>query len=99
MNIQALMKQAQQMQKDLMKEKEEIDKKFFVETYSMVTVEMTGNKHVQKITISKDVELSSDDIEMLEDSIAIAVNKLIEKIDQETENKLGKYGQGLNGLM
>jgi len=98
MNIQAIMKQAQKMQKDILKEKEEINKKIFTETYSHVTVSMNGEKQITKIDISKDMDLDKDDIEMLEDMIMIAVNNTIKKIDEETEKKLGKYGQGLNGL-
>lgn len=99
MNIQAIMKQAQKMQKDIMKEKEEINKKIFTETYSHVTVSMNGEKQITKIEISKDMELEKEDIEMLEDMIMIAINNAMKKVDEEVEKKLGKYGQGLNGLI
>lgn len=99
MNIQAIMKQAQKMQKDVMKEKEELNNTIFSETYSSVTVEANGNKEIKSIKISKDMELEKDDIEMLEDMIMIAINNLFKKIDDETEKKLAKYGQGLSGLM
>ena len=99
MNIQAIMKQAQKMQKEVMKEKEEINKKIFTETYSSVTVSVNGNKEITKIDIDKEMDLSRDDIEMLEDMIMIAINKAFEQVDKETEKRMGKYGQGLSGLM
>lgn len=99
MNIQALMKQAQKMQNDVLKSKEEINKKIFEENYSSVTVKVNGAKEIQKIEIDKNIELEKDDIEMLEDMIMIAINNAFKKVDEETEKKLGKYGQGLSGLM
>ncbi len=99
MNIQAMMKQAQKMQKDIMNEKETIDKMIFTESYSSVTVSVNGKKEIVKIEISKDMELDKEDIEMLEDMIMIATNNALKKVDDETEKKLGKYGQGLNGLL
>ena len=99
MNIQAIMKQAQKMQNDVMKEKEEINKKIFTETYSSVTVSVNGNKEITKIEIDKEMDLSKDDIEMLEDMLMIAINKAFEQVDKETEKRMGKYGQGLAGLM
>ena len=51
MNIQALMKQAQTLQKDMMKTKEEIDNMTFTGTSSFVSVTVKGNKEVAKVTI------------------------------------------------
>lgn len=99
MNIQAIMKQAQKMQKDVMKEKEAMDKEIFTETYSNITVEASGSKEIKSIKISKDMTLDSDDIEMLEDMLVIAINNVFKKVDKETEKRFGKYGQGLSGLM
>ena len=99
MNIQAIMKQAQKMKKDVMKEKEEINNTIFTETYSSVTVEVNGNKEIKSIKISSDMEFDKDDIEMLEDTLMIAINNAFKKVDAETEKRLGKYGQGLSGLM
>ncbi len=99
MNMQALMKQAQKMQKDVMNAKEEINKKNFTEEYSNVKVEVNGNKEILKIEIDKNMELEKDDIEMLEDMIVIAINNAFKKVDNETEKVMGKFGPGLSGLM
>ena len=51
MNMQAMLKQAQKLQKDMMSAKEEIDNKVFIGKSSMVTVEIMGNKLVKKVKI------------------------------------------------
>ena len=52
MNIQALMKQAQSLQKDMMKAKEEIDNTLFTGSNSFVTVKVNGKKKVLDIKVS-----------------------------------------------
>ena len=99
MNIQALMKQAQKMQKDMLKEKETIDKMLFTEKHSIVEVTVNGSKEIKKINIDKEMDLEQDDLEMLEDAIMIAINNAFKKVDEQTEKTMGKYGQGLSGLM
>ena len=97
MNIQAMMKQAQKLQADMMKEKQAIDDMVFEGKSSLVTITMNGKKEVTKVNV--DVEqIETDDKEMLEDMIMIAVNDAIKKIDKETEQKMGKYTQGLPGI-
>lgn len=97
MNIQAMMKQAQALQKNMMKEKEEIDNKVFEGTQSFVTVKMTGDKKLKEIKINQ-TSLGQDDIEMLEDILLVAINNTMNQIDKETEEKLGKYTKGMPGL-
>ena len=97
MNMQALMRQAQQMQKDMLKAKEEIDNKEFIGKSSIVTVHVKGTKVVEKIEINE--ELSEiDDKDLLSDMIVSAVNDAMKQIDKETEEKMGKYSKGLPGL-
>ena len=97
MNIQAMMKQAQKMQKDMLAAKEEIDSKVFTATSSFVTVNVKGNKEIQDIKINQE-SLDKDDVEMLQDLITVAINNAMKDIDKETEEKLGKYTQGMPGL-
>ena len=98
MNMQALMKQAQKMQKDMMSAKEEIDNMEFTGTSSLVKVTMKGNKEVIKVEIDSNDSLEKDDIEMLQDMILVAVNDAISQIDKVTEEKMGKYGNSMPGL-
>ena len=97
MNMQAMMQQAQKLQRDMMNAKNEIDEKKFTSTHGFLTIEMKGNKEVTSVKIDKE-NLDKDDIEMLEDLISLAVNDNVKKIEKETESKMGKFG-GLSGLM
>ena len=97
MNMQMMMQQAQRMQRDIMKKKEEIDNKLFPGKYEWVEVVFNGKKEIQSIKINKD-EIKSDDKDMLEDMIMLAIKDSMEQIDKETESKLGQYAS-LNGLL
>ena len=97
MNIQAMMKQAQQLQKNMMSEKNIIDEMTFVGKSSFVTVTLKGTKEVEKVEILEK-NLEPDEIEMLQDMILVAMNDALKQIDVETEKRLGKYTQGMPGL-
>ena len=98
MNMQAMLKQAQNMQKQMLAEQEKINNTTFCGENGLVKITMKGTKRIEKVEIEKDTELTNDDIEMLEDMILVATNDALEKIDKETEEKLGKYTKGLPGL-
>ena len=95
MNMQALMRQAQQLQKDMINTKNEIDNMSFVGKSSIVSVTVKGNKTVEKITIDGDI----DDKEMLEDMLMIAINDAFKQVDKVTEEKMGKYSSMMPGGM
>ena len=97
MNMQAMMQQAQKLQRDMLKAKDEVEGKTFTSKQSLVEVVMKGNKEVLSIKIEAE-NLDKEDIEMLEDMIVLAVNENIKQIDKEMENKLGKFG-GMAGLL
>lgn len=96
MNIQALMKQAQNLQKDMMKAKNEIDNMIFTGTSSFVSVTVKGTKEVVKITINND-NLTGDDKEMIEDMLVVALNDAFKQIDNVTEQKMGKFSNMMPG--
>lgn len=97
MNMQAMMKQVQKIQKEMMDEKNKIDNEVFEVTTSFVTAKMKGTRELIEIKIDND-DIKSDEIELLEDMILVTVNNLIKKIDDETEKRLGKYTKGMPGL-
>ncbi len=92
MNMQAMLKQAQAMQRDMMKAKEEIDKTDFVGESSLVKITMKGTKEVTKVEITADDGLDKDDVEMLQDMILVAINDASKKVDKMTESKMSKFG-------
>ncbi len=97
MNMQNLMAQAQRMQRDIQKKKDEIDQKLFTGKSEMVEVVFNGKKEMVSIKITNR-ELGSDDIEILEDMILLASKDAISQVDKEIEDKLGAIGSGLGGL-
>ena len=100
MNMQALMKQAQAMQRDITKIKNDIDSTIFEGKSSLVSVEVKGTKEVVKVSIDNGAnDLISDDISMLEDMIVLALNDAFSKVDKTTEEKMGKYSSMMPGLM
>ena len=99
MNIQNLMREAQKMQKNLQKTQEELLNSKYEGTSSLVTIILNGNKDILSIKINSDESLEREDIEMLEDMIMVAFKEAAKKVDLDKEKKLGKYGQGLAGLM
>jgi hypothetical protein len=87
MNIQQMMKQAQQMQERLQKQMHDMR----VEASSgggMVTVVINGAKQVQSLKIDPEV-VSRDDVEMLQDLIVAALNDAHRKADEELQQSMG----------
>jgi DNA-binding YbaB/EbfC family protein len=93
MNIQQMMKQAQQMQERLQKQMTELR----IEASAgggMVSVVVNGTKQIQSITIDPEV-VSRDDVEMLQDLIVAALNDAYRKVDDEMQKSMGGMLGGL----
>ena len=98
MNIQALMKQAQNIQKDMQKQETEIENTTFEGESSLVKVKVNGKKEVLAITIENKENLEKDDLEILEDMIMVALNNAFKKVDELREKKMSKYSNMMPGL-
>jgi DNA-binding YbaB/EbfC family protein len=86
-----MMKQAQQMQEKMQRQMAEMR----VEAAAgggMVTVVVSGNKQVLKITIDPEC-VSKEDVEMLQDLILAAINDAHRKVDEALANQM----QGMMG--
>jgi DNA-binding YbaB/EbfC family protein len=98
-NIQQMMKQAQQMQERLQKQMAEMR----VEGNAgggMVTVVINGAKQVQSLKIDPEV-VSKDDVEMLQDLIVAAINDAQRKAEEGMSNTMGSMlppGMKIPGL-
>jgi DNA-binding YbaB/EbfC family protein len=93
MNLQQLMKQAQQMQEKLQKQMETT----VVEATAgggMVSVKMNGQKQLLSIQIEPEV-FSGGDKDMLQDLIVAAVNEANRKVDEALQGQLGGLTGGL----
>lgn len=97
MNIQKLMKQAQQMQERMQRELAEL----VVEATAgggMVTVKMSGHKNLLGVKIDPEV-MDPADAGMLEDLVVAAVNEATRKVDEAMQSKLGAFSGGMPGMM
>jgi nucleoid-associated protein EbfC len=93
MNIQNMMKQAQEMQERLQKQMAETR----VEATAgggMVTVVMNGNKQVERLTLDPDV-VSKEDVEMLQDLIVAALAEAHRKAEDAMKQQVGGMLGGL----
>ena len=61
-----------------------------------VTVKMNGKKEILSVKISPEA-VDPDDVEMLEDLVASAVNEVIRVQSEDEKNSLGKIAGGLGG--
>ena len=87
MNIQDMMKKAQQMQEHLQKQMSELR----VEGNAgggMVTIVINGAKQVQSVKIDPEV-VSKEDVGMLQDLIVAALNDAYRKADDEMTKNVG----------
>jgi hypothetical protein len=87
MNLQQMMKQAQQMQEKMQKDMEELH----VEASAgggVVTVKMRGTRELEALTIDPEA-VKDGDVEMLQDMIVAAVNEASRKVDEAMKGKLG----------
>jgi DNA-binding YbaB/EbfC family protein len=93
MDINKMMKQAQDMQARLQKQMADTR----VEATAgggMITVVMNGNKQVEKITIDPEV-VSKDDVEMLQDLIVAALADAHRKAEEAMQQQVGGMLGGL----
>lgn len=98
MNIQNMMKQAQQMQERLQRQMAEMK----VEATAgggMVTVVVSGHKQLLSLTLDPEV-VSKDDVGMLQDLIVAAMNDAHRKVDEALAGQMQGMmgGLGLPGL-
>lgn len=93
MNIQQLMKQAQEMQKKMAKQQEELASKEFEATSGggMVTAKVSGAGKILAIKIDP-VVVDKDDVDMLQDLVIAAVNEALGKVSEEAQG-------GMTGMM
>jgi nucleoid-associated protein EbfC len=96
-NMNAMMKQAQKMQKDMARVQEELEQREFETSAGggAVTVKVSGKKEIVDIQIKPEV-VDADDVEMLQDLIMAAVNEAIRIADETVAREMSKLTGGLN---
>ena len=93
----AMMRQVQKMQENIRAKQEELEAKEYTGTASgeMVSVTMNGKHEVVAVSIKPEA-VDPEDIEMLEDLIAAAVNSAVSAVDKDSEEEMSKLTGGLN---
>ena len=96
-DVNALMRQAQKMQDDMKAKQEELENTEYKGSVSggAIEVTMTGKHEVTAIKIQPEL-VDPEDIEMLEDMVAAAVNEAVRLVDEDSnaamEQITGKAG-------
>ena len=92
---QAQMMRLRKMQKEMMEAQERLEQTVFTGTAGggVVKVEVKGNHEVVSVTI--DEEAAKDDIEMVQDMVALAINDANKKIEEESQKLMGGFGGGM----
>jgi len=95
-NLSNLMKEAQKMQQRMQEAQQQLSE-LVVSGESgggMVKIEMNGRHDVMKVKLKP--SLLEEDVEMLEDLIAAAVNDAVRKVESASKEKISKLTAGLN---
>lgn len=96
-DINSLSKQAQKLQDQIMKTQEEIEAREFSTTSGggVVEVVMTGRKKLVSLNIKPEA-VDPEDVEMLQDLIISAINDVVDKIEETSQNEMGELTGGVS---
>ncbi|EJY56970.1 hypothetical protein URH17368_0397 [Alicyclobacillus hesperidum URH17-3-68] len=96
-NMNQLMRQAKKMQEELLKAQEALGEQIVEGTAGggAVKISMNGHKEVTGVSIRPDV-VTPEDVDMLQDLILAAFQDASTKVNELTEQTMGKYTKGMN---
>ncbi len=92
-----MMRQARELQKNMMKMQEELENATVEASVGggVVRVVVSGKLRVESLTIQPEV-VSADDVEMLQELVQAAVNEGIEEAQQMVSDRMSSITGGLN---
>ncbi|MBS4749838.1 YbaB/EbfC family nucleoid-associated protein [Carnobacteriaceae bacterium zg-ZUI78] len=95
-NMQGMMKQVQKLQKEMEQAQEYLNTQEFVgsSVNDFVKVSLNGKRDVLDVTIAREV-VDPDDIEMLQDLMVAAIADALKKVEDRTNEVMGRYTKGL----
>ena len=93
----SMIRQAQKMQENMAKVQADLEQREYRVTSGggAVEVAITGKREIRSIVIQPEV-VDPDDIEMLQDLVAAAVNEAIRKVDETASQEMEKVTGGLS---
>ncbi len=96
-NINAIMKQAQEMQENVAALQSDLDQREYTASSAggMIEVTVTGKHQIKSLSIKPEA-IDPEDVEMLEDMIAVAVNEAMRTADETAEKEMSKVTGGLD---
>ena len=92
-----MLRQAQKLQKQMVKLQEELESATVEATAGggVVTAVVSGKMKLESLTIDPEV-VSPDDVDMLQDLVLAAVNEGIDKAQEMANKRMGALTGGLN---
>ncbi len=95
-NMNNLMKQAQKMQKQMAEAQAALEEKEFKATAGGGAVEviMNGARELKSVTLQEEV-VDPEDIEMLQDLIVVAVNDVLNQVDETSQASMSRFTGGM----
>jgi DNA-binding YbaB/EbfC family protein len=96
-NMNAMVRQAQKMQDEIVELQNDIEAREFTATAGggAVEVVLSGKKTIKSLTLKPEI-VDKDDIEMLQDLVISAVNEAINNIEQTSEEEMNKITGGVS---
>ncbi len=96
MKMNQIMKQAQELQKKLAKQQEELASKEFEASSGggMVTAKVNGRGEVLGLAIDREV-VNPEDVEMLQDLVVAAVNEALKRTQEAQQEEMAGMMGGL----
>ncbi len=95
-NMAGMMKKVQKLQAEMTKMQAELKKRTLEVTAGggAVKIVINGEKQIQSINFNRDM-IDAEDLEMLEDLVAAAVNEAIHKVDDMMAKEMSKITGGM----
>ena len=97
MDIMSVLRQAQELKKNFEQTQAELEQLTVTGSAGggMVSADVNGLGHVKRIKIDRSV-VNPEDVEMLEDLVAVAVSEAQKKAQDEQKLRSAKLGDGMN---
>ncbi|MBQ9035921.1 MAG: YbaB/EbfC family nucleoid-associated protein [Erysipelotrichaceae bacterium] len=100
MDFNSLMREAQKIQEEMQRKDAELKNKEYTSTKSKSIVEVTMNGDYELTSVKINDEFAnnftSDDREILEDALMLAVNEVTAKVTEDKEGLVGDLAGSLN---
>ena len=96
-NMSNMLKQAQRMQRQMEESQKEMETKEFTATAggNAISITITGKREVKNVTINPEI-LDPEEVEDLQDMIMIAMNDVLNQVEEANNDAMSKMTGGMN---